>query len=69
MASTPTTSAGGSSYNVAYNSSGSHAQEGSFILQNGAYYYLFFSSGICCGTYLLKYTIQPCISMLAFVCK
>ncbi|KAJ5692775.1 CAZyme family GH43 [Penicillium macrosclerotiorum] len=38
-----------SSYNLAYNSTGSHAEEGSFMYKYGSYYYLFFSSGICCG--------------------
>ncbi|KAJ5153539.1 CAZyme family GH43 [Penicillium canariense] len=38
-----------SSYNIAYNSSGSHAEEGTYMYKYGNYYYLFFSSGICCG--------------------
>src|SRR5437879_3334158 len=49
MASTPTKTAGSSSYNVAYNSSGTHAQEGSYMFYYSSYYYLFFSRGICCG--------------------
>lgn len=48
MKSTPTATSG-SSYNIAYNSSGTHAVEGSYMVQNGDYYYLFFSSGQCCG--------------------
>ncbi|KAH0611916.1 uncharacterized protein H6S33_009968 [Morchella sextelata] len=48
MASTPTKTAG-TSIQVAYNSSGSHAVEGSFTYYRSPYYYLFFSSGTCCG--------------------
>lgn len=36
-------------YNVAYNSSGTHAVEGSYMYYRSPYYYLFFSSGSCCG--------------------
>ncbi|EAW09988.1 arabinan endo-1,5-alpha-L-arabinosidase [Aspergillus clavatus NRRL 1] len=36
-------------YNIAYNPSGTHAVEGAFMYKFGKYYYLFFSSGICCG--------------------
>ena len=43
------TSVSGSPYNIAYNSSGSHAEEGSYMYYYGDYYYLFLSSGICCG--------------------
>jgi len=46
--SNPITSSG-SSYNIAYNSSGTHAQEGSFMFWQSPYYYLFFSAGQCCG--------------------
>lgn len=45
----PSKSAGGSSYNIAFNASGTHAVEGSFVYYRSPYYYLFFSSGICCG--------------------
>ncbi|KAJ5749377.1 uncharacterized protein N7511_011073 [Penicillium nucicola] len=38
-----------SSYNVAYDSSGTHAVEGSYMYKYGSYYYLFYSAGICCG--------------------
>lgn len=40
-----------SSYNIAYNASGSHAEEGSFMFyySGTGYYYLLISSGICCG--------------------
>ncbi|KAB5578186.1 glycoside hydrolase, family 43 [Coniochaeta sp. 2T2.1] len=38
-----------SSYQIAYNSSGSHAVEGAFMYYRSGYYYLFFSSGTCCG--------------------
>ena len=49
MASTPTKTAGSSSYNIAYNSSGTHAEEGSYMFYYSGYYYLLISSGICCG--------------------
>ncbi|ROV97396.1 hypothetical protein VMCG_06908 [Cytospora schulzeri] len=45
----PPKSAASSSYQVAYNSSGDHALEGSFVYYRSPYYYLFFSSGVCCG--------------------
>lgn len=35
--------------NVQFNASGAHAAEGPYLFQSGSYYYLFFSSGICCG--------------------
>lgn len=35
--------------NIAYNSTGSHAIEGSFTFYRSGYYYLFWSSGTCCG--------------------
>jgi arabinan endo-1,5-alpha-L-arabinosidase len=38
-----------SSYNIAYNATGTHAEEGAYMYKYGSYYYLFFSSGICCG--------------------
>ncbi|KAJ5945699.1 hypothetical protein N7454_002538 [Penicillium verhagenii] len=38
-----------SSYNIAYNPSGTHAEEGSYMYKYGSYYYLFYSAGICCG--------------------
>ncbi|PKX88715.1 arabinan endo-1,5-alpha-L-arabinosidase [Aspergillus novofumigatus IBT 16806] len=43
------TTVGSSSYNIAYNPSGTHAVEGAFMYKYGSYYYLFFSAGICCG--------------------
>lgn len=49
----PPTKTSGTSYQVAYNSSGSHAIEGSFTYYRSPYYYLFFSSGTCCGEYHL----------------
>ncbi|KUI62534.1 Arabinan endo-1,5-alpha-L-arabinosidase A [Cytospora mali] len=45
----PPTAVSASSYQIAYNSSGDHAMEGSFIYYRSPYYYLFFSAGICCG--------------------
>ncbi|BCS02729.1 arabinan endo-1,5-alpha-L-arabinosidase [Aspergillus luchuensis] len=44
-----TKSAGSSAYNLAFNSTGSQAEEGAYMYQHGNYYYLFFSSGTCCG--------------------
>lgn len=38
-----------SSYNLAYDSSGTHAVEGAYMYKYGSYYYLFYSAGICCG--------------------
>ncbi|CAN8104356.1 unnamed protein product [Discula destructiva] len=43
------TKAASSAYNIAYNASGSHAVEGSYMYYRAPYYYLFFSSGSCCG--------------------
>lgn len=34
--------------NIAYNSTGAHAIEGSYVFYWKDYYYLFFSSGLCC---------------------
>lgn len=48
METTPT-SAQSSAYQIAYNSSGTHAIEGSYMVGYDGYYYLFFSSGQCCG--------------------
>jgi len=39
----------GDAYNLAFNSTGDHALEGSFIYERSGYYYLFFSAGQCCG--------------------
>lgn len=46
---TPPTKASGAATNIAFNGSGSHAVEGAFMFYRTPYYYLFFSSGICCG--------------------
>ena len=35
--------------NVEFNSTGTHPSEGAYLFQHSEYYYLFFSSGICCG--------------------
>lgn len=43
------TATSGDSYNIAYNASGEHAEEGSFLYEYGDYFYLFYSAGICCG--------------------
>lgn len=49
MASPPLKSSGGNSYNLAYNSTGTHAEEGTYMFYDSGYYYLLISSGICCG--------------------
>ena len=60
----------GSSVNIAYNPSGSHAEEGSFVFPYGTYYYLFYSAGQCCGLNTSKppagqeYMIKVCRSSL-----
>ncbi|KAH8890151.1 glycoside hydrolase, family 43 [Thozetella sp. PMI_491] len=62
------TKASGSSYQIAYNSSGTHAVEGAFVYYRENYYYLFFSAGICCGFDTSKpaqgaeYSIKVCRS-------
>jgi arabinan endo-1,5-alpha-L-arabinosidase len=38
-----------SSYNVAFDPSGTHAVEGAYMYKHGSYYYLFYSAGTCCG--------------------
>lgn len=38
-----------SAYNIEYNATSSHASEGSFMFYYSGYYYLLWSSGICCG--------------------
>lgn len=43
------TAASGSAHQIAYNETGQHALEGSYMYYHDGYYYLFFSSGICCG--------------------
>ncbi|PYI35015.1 endo-alpha-1,5-arabinanase precursor [Aspergillus indologenus CBS 114.80] len=45
----PLKTAGSASYNIAYNATGTHSEEGSYLFKYGSYYYLFFSSGTCCG--------------------
>ncbi|KAF7548908.1 hypothetical protein G7046_g8507 [Stylonectria norvegica] len=43
------TKAAGSAYNLAFNATGAQALEGSYMYYRSNYYYLFFSSGWCCG--------------------
>lgn len=43
------TKASGTPYQIAFNSTGSQALEGASMYYRSGYYYLFFSSGICCG--------------------
>lgn len=40
---------GGTPYGLEFNSTGTQASEGAYVFKYGSYYYLFFSSGICCG--------------------
>ncbi|MCJ1240741.1 hypothetical protein MMC14_008745 [Varicellaria rhodocarpa] len=49
MTSPPTRSVGAAPSNLVYNSTGTHAIEGSYLFAYSGYYYLFFSSGICCN--------------------
>lgn len=44
----PPTSTDGSSVHIAYDPSGTHAEEGSFMIKYDSYYYLFYSHGQCC---------------------
>ncbi|CAN8097780.1 unnamed protein product [Discula destructiva] len=70
---TPPTKPSSSSFNIAYNASSDHAEEGSFIYLRGStgYYYLFFSAGACCGYDTdkpaagLEYSIRVCRSTSA----
>ena len=43
------TKSSGASYNIAYDPSSDHAEEGSYMYKYGNYYYLFYSAGACCG--------------------
>lgn len=45
----PTTASSKTPYQIAYNASGSHAAEGSFMYYYSGYYYLFWSAGTCCS--------------------
>ncbi|KAF7712971.1 Arabinan endo-1,5-alpha-L-arabinanase [Penicillium ucsense] len=38
-----------SAYNIAFQPTGTHAVEGAYMYQHGNFYYLFYSSGICCN--------------------
>src|ERR1700709_1985731 len=49
MDSSALTKGSNSAYNLAYNSSGSAAVEGSYMFYNSGYYYLLMSAGVCCG--------------------
>jgi len=45
----PSASGGHPVSGLAYQPSGTHAVEGSYMIQYGSYYYLFYSAGICCN--------------------
>lgn len=47
--SSPGAAVRGSSFQVAYNATGSHSIEGAYLFHYGSYWYLFFSAGQCCG--------------------
>ncbi|GKZ97875.1 hypothetical protein AnigIFM59636_001693 [Aspergillus niger] len=49
MNSAGTKTAGSAAYNIAFNVTSDHSEEGAFMYQYGSYFYLFFSSGACCG--------------------
>ncbi|KAF2009307.1 glycoside hydrolase family 43 protein [Aaosphaeria arxii CBS 175.79] len=49
MADPPLKTSGSASNNIAFKPEGEHAQEAAFVYKYGAYYYLFFSVGKCCG--------------------
>ena len=49
----------GSAYNLEYNSTGTHPSEGSYMFAYDNYYYLFWSSGICCSKPLLPTVTKP----------
>jgi len=50
MANPPTrVASGAAAYQVIYNNTGSHAVEAGFLYPRDNWYYMFFSSGICCG--------------------
>lgn len=49
MDSSALTKGSNSAYNIAYNSTGTDAEEGSYMFYYSGYYYLLISSGICCG--------------------
>ena len=40
---------GDAPYQIELNDTGTRPSEGSYVFEHGDYYYLFFSSGICCG--------------------
>ncbi|CAM1508583.1 Fc.00g054310.m01.CDS01 [Cosmosporella sp. VM-42] len=61
------TKATGASYNLAFNATGSQALEGSYMYYHSGSYYLFFSSGWCCG-YNTNYPAQG-EEYKIFVCK
>jgi arabinan endo-1,5-alpha-L-arabinosidase len=43
------TTAGSASYNIEYDSAGTHPCEGSYMFYYDGYYYLLWSHGICCN--------------------
>lgn len=49
MDSTAMTKGSSTAVNIAFNSTGTSAEEGGFVFYNSGYYYLLLSAGICCG--------------------
>ena len=45
----PPMSSASAQYPLAFDASGTHALEGSFVYYKAPYFYLFFSAGVCCG--------------------
>lgn len=45
----PPTKSASAQYPLAFDGSGTHAVEGSFVYYHGGYFYLFYSAGVCCG--------------------
>lgn len=43
------TVSGAAPYQIELNDTGTRPSEGAYIFEHGEYFYLFFSSGICCG--------------------
>lgn len=52
--SSPPTKPASAQYALAFDPSGTHPIEGSFIYYRAGYYYLFYSAGVCCGKSSIK---------------
>jgi len=47
----PPTKSSSAQYPLAFDASGTHSVEGSFVYYKDGYFYLFYSAGICCGKF------------------